>query len=378
MSGQVTILGASARGAAGSAARAGWRVHAIDLFGDEDLRELATTERIARFPRDFVAALGRAPEAPWIYTGGLENQPNLVARLARLRPLWGNGSAALRGVRDPSRLARVFHAAGLAYPEVRAAGETVRDGPGEPWLLKPLRGSAGLGVREATEIEAPIPRGHFAQRYIAGTATSAVFVAAAGAARLVGATRQVIGRDWGLALPYLYVGSIGPLALLPYELAMLARLGNVLAAEFSLVGLFNVDLVHDGQTWWTIEVNPRYSASVEVLERGTGEQLFAWHVAACERGMLPDDAEPVSTPKMAGKAVVYARADGIATARLAALVHDWNRNREWPLVADVPATGLPLQAGQPVVTVFAAGNSAKEVETELRRRANEVLAAVEM
>ena len=52
--------------------------------------------------------------------------------------------------------------------------------------------------------------------------------------------------------------------------AVLDKLGTVLAQAFRLVGLFGVDGVLDAERFWPVEVNPRYTASVEVLEGATG------------------------------------------------------------------------------------------------------------
>ena len=204
------IVGASARAAAFSAARAGFAPYAIDLFADRDLAELCPAVRIEQYPRGFLRALAAAPDAPWIYTGGLENYPRLVARMAEVRPLWGNDAAVLRRVRDPRRLAQALREEGLQCPNQWSACNDA----GRQWLVKPLRGSAGLGVRFATASDLARERTKmFLQEYIAGESCSAAFVAAGGQAMLLGATRQIIGRDWGIAPQFLYVGSIGPLDL---------------------------------------------------------------------------------------------------------------------------------------------------------------------
>src|SRR5437588_46110 len=97
------VLGASARAAAFSARRAGFEPYAIDLFADRDLAAICPSVKIRRYPHDFLVALAAAPQAPWIYTGGLENFPRLVDRLADVRPLLGNSGHVLRRVRDPQR-----------------------------------------------------------------------------------------------------------------------------------------------------------------------------------------------------------------------------------------------------------------------------------
>src|SRR5688572_18807233 len=112
----LTILGASARPAAFSAVRAGYAPYSLDSFADCDLATLCRAERIKRYPQDFLGALSAAPQGPWMYTGGLENHPGLVARLARLRPLWGNPADVLSRVRDPWQLSAALSDSGLAHP----------------------------------------------------------------------------------------------------------------------------------------------------------------------------------------------------------------------------------------------------------------------
>ena len=60
----------------------------------------------------------------------------------------------------------------------------------------------------------------------------------------------------------------------------------MLAAEFDLVGLFGVDFIDDGEQLWPIEINPRYTASVEILERACRFSAVAWHVAACREQII--------------------------------------------------------------------------------------------
>jgi predicted ATP-grasp superfamily ATP-dependent carboligase len=353
------VVGASVRAVAFSALKAGFSPYAIDLYADRDLAAVCPAVKVASYPRGFVAALEKGPDAPWIYTGGLENYPRLVDQMAEMRPLLGNRGDVLRKVRQPRLVAEAVREAGVAFPEVDWVGEANRK-----WLVKPRRGSGGLGVRFATDRDLGRPqRGAYLQRYVEGEAASAIFVAAKERAVLVGATRQLLGRDFGLAPEFVYAGSIGPLTLRPEEIAKLQRLGEVLAERFGLVGLFNVDLVRTGEQLWVVEVNPRYSASIEVLERVTNFDSIGWHVAACQQRKLPRQLP--AAKGFAGKAIVYAKEDGIVPVELetvcSAALHT-------PYLADLPRVGEELKAGQPVVTVFGEGETMEAVAVDLRER----------
>lgn len=354
------------RALAFSALRAGFQPWAIDLFADRDLAEICPTVKIKRYPEDFAAALAKAPESRWMYTGGLENYPRLIDEMAKIRPLVGNTGAVVRSVRGARRFGEVVREAGFNFPEIRRA---VDEGTcEEQWLVKAPRSSGGLGVSFArAEQMRRVPRGCYLQRYIEGEAVSAVFVGAGGGAALVGVTKQWAGRDFGLAREFLYVGNVGPLVLDADEVERLGVLGEALVKEFGLVGLFNVDFVRNVEGMWPVEINPRHSASVEVLERGLGVSAVRLHVEACGGGVVPTTAaEGIRT--YCAKAVVYADRDGVVPAQLETIAQEWNRVEGRPGLADLPRTGDAIEAGQPVVTVIFEGATMDQVERELRRR----------
>lgn len=314
-----------------------------------------------------------------MYTGGLENYPRLVERLAALRPLWGNSADVLRQVRNPWQVHHAIVTAGLSMPRPNEIADHDRA------LIKPLRGSAGLGIRWAQERDfAKPPRGTYLQKYVAGTPASAAFVAAGGKAVLIGATQQILGRNWNFDPPFLYVGSIGPLPLSKSQREQIVRIGEVLAEQFRLVGLFGVDLVIADDNVWTIEVNPRYTASMEILERVTGESFIAMHAATCRlnegvrslwREPFPslvestsaNDSRPPGGSRCFGKAVVYARQELRIESRM-----PWDDSAISGQFADLPQVGQTIQAGHPIVTVFAEGDSPDAVQSLLHAKANSV------
>lgn len=134
----LAIVGASARAAAFSAVRAGFRVVTADLFADADLAQQATARRISDYPAGFLPWLREQRVSAWMYTGALENYPRLVDQMSRVAPLWGNSGRQLREVRSPIRLAKCLTEAGLSFPEVVLSSQDIPcDGT---WLLKPFRG----------------------------------------------------------------------------------------------------------------------------------------------------------------------------------------------------------------------------------------------
>jgi predicted ATP-grasp superfamily ATP-dependent carboligase len=391
----LAIVGASTRSAAASAVRAGFQPLAADLFSDVDLQRIATTTRIRPYPEGFLDWM-RAVEPPnWMYTGALENYPELVDQMAWISPLLGNPADVLARIRSPWELGEMLQSAGLLFPDTRESAEGLPlDGS---WLAKTYKGASGSGVRVLSgergagsweEIRAD---GVCFQKHIDGTPCAAVYIASDGSAELLGVTLQIIGEPWLHAHGFQYAGSIGPWPIAEAVRETLERLGNVLSEQFELAGLFGVDFILAGERVWTVEINPRYTASVEIVERSTGVQAIAAHIAAC--GGVPGAIErpgPNSGPTRFeafdrlsradaparslchGKATLFARRDIVISQEFADFSIAESLITPWPMLGDVSSAGTPIESGRPVLTMFASGTSVADVEQGLRERVVEV------
>jgi uncharacterized protein len=357
----VILIGASVRAAAWSALRANLRPWCVDLFADADLERVACVRRVSAssYPRGLSAPLADAPNAPLMYTGGLENYPHVLAHLPRR--LWGNGADVVRRVRSPFELARQFAAHGLPYPSVRAA-----PAPGR-WLLKARRSAGGLGVRRWIGQDFN-PRTHYLQQHLAGTPVSAVFVGRRDAhATLLGMTQQLIGTPWLHARGFAYAGTIGPIPTAPETNRTWQRIGELLAGEFALRGLFGVDAILHNEVPWPIEVNPRYTASIEVLERSLDIAALQLHRAAFEDIPVPASIRnQPGAPLTWGKAILFARKDVVFPP-----VGPWHGVTVDgdPWLADIPHPGEPIVTGHPVLTLFDTGQNASDCLVRLQESA---------
>ena len=115
--------------------------------------------------------------------------------------------------------------------------------------------------------------------------------------------------------------------------------------------------MNDGQPI-PIEVNPRYTAAMELAERLYGISIARVHADACQ-GKLPDFApEPRRTT--IGKAIVYAK-----TTTVMGDTTSWLADSS---VRDIPMPGSRIQVGRPICTVFAEARTVADCEAALRRR----------
>jgi predicted ATP-grasp superfamily ATP-dependent carboligase len=357
------IVGASARAAAFSAMRVGMRPWCADLFADADLAARTSAFRVdaATWPHSIRPVFDQAPRGPWLFTGALENRPTLLRALARHRPLWGNHAAVVKRARNPWYLARIFDENNLPHPCVAPAHGTYGLEPGR-WLCKPLRSGGGHGIRCPSDSTISTAVHHYLQEYVEGVPCAAIYVADGRRAELLGMTRQLVGEPWLHAAAFQYCGSIGPLHPGPALRSRLEKLGNTLAAGCGLRGLFGVDCILRDDVPWPVEVNPRYTASVEVLEYATGLPALALHRAVFhadeERTIPPYRSSPLAG-QVVGKAILFARGTVViqnsgpwsSSLELPAPLH------ELPRFADIPHVGQTISAGGPILTFFACAGS---------------------
>jgi uncharacterized protein len=331
------------------ARRDGQPLAAFDLFGDLDLP--GGGARVVALPGGSLTALVDAAVQVQargvVYGASFENHPALVARLAERHPLLGNTPQTLRAVRDPRRLASALHDAGLAYPRTFAGAPEDRS---RRWLRKPLRGGGGTRVRAWRG--GAVPGGTVVQERVDGVACSVAAVGDGVDAVVLGLTEQLVGRRAFGVRGHRWCGNVVPPRLPAGErealLGQARAICSCLAAAFALRGLFGVDVMWDGQRAWTIEVNPRPTASLEAIEAAYGVGVFGLHLRACA-GDLPRVVHERSGA--AGKAVLFATEDVI--------VGDSGRWLERG-VRDVPHPGERIAAGRPICTVVSSAATPEE------------------
>lgn len=367
-SANLLIIGASVRAAAFSALRAGLHPWCVDLFADLDLqRRCGVTRMTERYPEGFQRVIDSDRPGPWMYTGALENHPRFVRRMARRRPLWGNAEETLSRCRDPKYVSALLCSAGMSVPEIVSGLESISEA--RRWLLKPRKGASGVGIRFGTSGENfQQSRDVYLQEFIEGEPLALLFLGGEGTAHLLGVTRQFIGVSWLHAAPFRYCGSIGPLDSSEIQHPSLTALGCLLASECGLMGLFGVDGVLRDGAFWPVEINPRYTASVEVLEYATETPMLGWHAHVFTYHRLPPPPALVGYHTI-GKAILFARDDlhfpaegpWMTELRSPRPVH------ELPAFADIPAAGEHIEAGKPILTFFAAAESAAACEDALRQ-----------
>lgn len=362
----VLIVALSGRALAQAARRVGFAPYVVDAFADEDTREVAVAtarvpvDRHLRFdPEALLEAATRLapPPVPLVWGGGFDEDPALLARLAAGRELLGHSPAGLRELKDPIAFAARLARLGLPHPEVRLTPPEDEAG----WLVKRAGGSGGGHVRRARRGDAATP-GRYWQRWAPGRPVSALVLGDGSQAVTLGLSEQWADEAPD-APPYRFAGVVVPSRLAADVAAACSEDAAALAADVGLIGLGSVDGLAAGDSHVVLEINPRPGGSLDAFELAAEASLFARHVAACRGRLVPT---PLRLARAAASRVVYATADSVIPPELS-----------WPAwVADRPATGLRIAAGEPLCTVLAAAPTADKARVSIAQRADAVLGLV--
>ena len=372
----LAVAAVSARLLAEAAARDGFDVMALDLFGDVDTRRgarrwcpigSAGSQRIdATMLLAALDGVARGSDViAWVPGSGFDGDADLLEQGAAVLPLAGTAANDVRRLRDPRQFFACLDSRGIGHPAVRDEPPASADG----WLAKDAGGCGGWHIRRATQAAGrALTPGVYFQREAAGTPMSVTFLANGRDARVLGVNRLLVRRI-GLH-PFVFCGVVGPVPVADAVMRRLDIAVRHLAAEFDLRGLASLDFLLDGDDIAVLEVNPRPPASLALYPEVDGTGVMTAHLRACLQGELPAAVSPAVSP-VRGIEIVFARRP-LRIGEAGAL-----RLAGWPGCHDLPHAGTLFAPGDPVCSLQVSGARADHVETRLASGREALLATLE-
>ena len=373
---QILIVGVSTRAIAKSAVTIRPDIVTLDYFGDRDQRALVENYSLLHdFKVSFSAnALLQASRQlkfdAVVYISNLENHPTVVKKLAQGRVLLGNSEAVLRQVRDWRILRQCCGAEGILCPVTLLPGEERKADPAVDWLHKPILSGGGHGIMSWNGQS--IGEDHILQAHVEGRPASMAFVADGQRSVVIGFTEQIIGREELGAKGYRWCGNILPLKFEVSKkeafIGAIEKIAARLTHRFGLRGVNGVDLViaegRDGEPLpFLVEVNPRYSASMELVERAYGLNIFKTHLDALSNRLPDFSLAKHLEGQYLGKGIVFAR----KTVTMPE-TKDWEKRGR----RDIPYPGDRIEAGHPICTLLVEGEERETCLSNLLARIEEV------
>ncbi len=377
----ITVIGASARAACWSAVRAGLKPRAFDQFRDLDFPPDCEVRLISKEPDTFFSEAAKAQHEPCLPVGGWENDTEMMQRLESNFSLWNTNSTMTKLARDPLLVQQILRKHDLPNLKVRTA---CNEPAGGEWIRKPIAGTGGIGIQRISSASTECGADQYDQQFVRGESYSVIFFASqTGEIRLLGITQQLIGCDELPHRPFAYVGSVGPVlsgdnARERTIRSTLQKMADTLNKQIKFYGLFCFDFIVSQNIPYLVEINPRYSASIEVLELALQKSFLRNFFDDEMLEIKPSQRESQLKPQLIGKSILYASQN----AQLP-VDWDWNQmtvqlgNRNWkydqwaiPILSDLPAPGTRFSASEPICTVWAEGENIQSCRVELEKRTN--------
>jgi len=376
----ILIAAFSGRALAQSATRAGYAPLVADGFGDEDTLEC--TQATKRLPSALHAgfrikslkkalntlkANATTPPVGLILGTGFEEHPTLIDALSRDFTILGNTARTVARSKDPSYFLDVLKDLGIAHPKTSL---TMPQNP-RGWIKKRVGGSGGLHITGNFSNIRPTPdarqgtSNNFYQRVEMGTPISL-----AGVVSKRGAAFGVC-RQWQNPIPrwpYRFGGIVSPIDI-PHETeAYMINSGLDLTRRLGLKGFVSFDFMITQTDILLLEINPRPTAALDILDGPQGH-MFKAHISACHDQdpsiiVLPRNSKTAPELINHTHAIAYLYADHGALQ-----IPDI----AWPSWAgDRPKPGTHVNAHRPLATVSATAKSDLEAENLCRKRLGEL------
>jgi predicted ATP-grasp superfamily ATP-dependent carboligase len=380
---RLLVVGIDATSVSLSASRAGFDVFGVDFFGDWDLQRTCKfssslrEQGIFSGTRDFssrekMQALVRIAEETAseheadgiLLTSGLEDYPDIVTEIEESSNIIGNLSESMKRSRDWKSLFGEMRRIGISYPETEItktlgeAKKAARD-IGYPVVLKPCKGSGGMGIslaRTSEEIERKYQYSYtedkeiLVQEFIQGINASASVVASETEATVLCLTEQLIGtRELGQKEPFGWCGNIVPLVAPAEVVKESIRSAKTVVQSLGLIGSNGVDFVlSDSGVPHIVEVNPRFQETIECVEKHLQTNVVLDHINACLYGKLPQN--------LTDQRGFWARLVLFATERLYV-----NKVLEDEAVRNIPHPRSTISRGEPVFSVIVSGEDKSSI-----------------
>lgn len=307
----------------------------------------------------------------------------------------------LRAIRDPAQVAACLRDAGLSFAPLHTASESIGGSADDlsfresQWLLKPLASCAGHGIVKQAKRE--VPANSYLQKLVAGELQSGSFIANGSSAVWLGACRGFTVNEItpphpaAVVSPFGYAGSAGPRQIDDATRKQWQAIGDALAKTFRLKGLFGVDVIATPKgDVVPIEVNPRYNASMELLERANEQvqpSLIGWQrrvfldselptsqwLAAHSRKLTIRDSDAPTLVKQ----IIYARESlSFSESSFRDFQRHWQKAYPEIVFCDLPdfnstKTSHSFDLGQPIMTVVHRGHSLLDEPAALQNGAKD-------
>ncbi len=329
-----------------NAAAHGHNVTAVDGFNDWDARFFGTLVEpdATREGPGLLAGFSALPkDVPVIFCSPVESYPEVVEKASKTRRVFNSPPSAMQKSRDFGFI-RKFVGDVISAPEFDADA----DGKARPgWIIKRTKSAGGVGIREDDGV---LGEGEYRQKFVEGASVGAMYFTSGSGTKFCGVAAHI---NEG----YKFAGCVYPAEAETGALGAVERFGQKFAEAVGLVGWWGADFILTEGPPYLLEVNPRFTAGMELMARAHGIDLCGTQSAA----FSGDKCHFEMGPNLGyyGRLVVYASEGTVF------------KNPEKRFKAgmrDVPPDGARIAKGEPMLSIYAEGENYREWLENLQRK----------
>jgi len=347
----VLVVGANTRPVACSLKKLGYNVFSADYFCTEDLKPCADNLKCIltqipyascgrfsiNFDENYLAELATlmVDDADFIICCSGSSPENFPSQKIKGNKNTGNIEnkyKLYKKLKNKFKIPETHLISGK--DEVQEILNNSRD---KKFILKPLRGTSGMGIRNADEIYPNFKfQDYILQERIIGENLSVSTLSTGKEAKTILTSKQIIGKtELGQIEPYGYCGNI-----VPYTGGQdLTSIAEEVVQSLSLVGSNGVDFIQNGEELYLLEVNPRFQGTIECAEAVLGINMAEAHLKACDGTLM----EIKSPQQFAVKIIIHAKEQSMVGKLYGDDVYD------------IPHENVIIEKGEPVATVVKRG-----------------------
>lgn len=338
----------------------------IDCFADTDTQRLGLkcikVKSLALV--HLIPALSRVNQQHAVtfatYGSGFETHVDSLTYLHKNFTVLGNTSAVFTAIQNKVHFFTSLHLLHIPYPQFSlqapiASLPHLLSSPTKDWLLKPMQGEGGVGIKKYhpkkyhQALPATDSRLYYWQQYMDGTAMSVVFATDGNQLIIHGFHKQRVVTVADNA--FIFSGVISQPDIAVKIVDTVSLWIKKIALAFVLKGINCLDFIVCGRDCYVLEVNARPSASMQLY----APNLLLEHLKCFLKGSL---SPPIKPKCYQAYEIIFATSKTLIRPQIL-----WP---EW--VMDIPQAGTLIDAGMPICSIIASDKNELGVEADLLAR----------
>lgn len=390
----VLLIGFNTRPLATSLNLAGYKVFAVDFFGDEDLYPFvedsliitkefgANYESMKQIYHEFLLKLSlrllnKYPHIEYLIIGsGLDDAfserdtffQQLKDYKVSIKNL-NNNTETIKKARDIQKLYNLLDKKKYHYPTTINLSEFNLQNPelNYPFVLKKKQSSGGINIYRIDSYQSYQflkdklnldfqPNQWYVQEFIDGLSISCTVISDGSNATVISINRQIIGEKF-LNAPkeFTYCGNIVPADLFQEDNEIISEISLFLTKALKLKGINGFDYVLKNHYPYLMEINPRIPGSLRVSESALSINLMDLYVKSFSKDKwneIKTSVDAIKQSQFATKLVLFA-SQTINKMKI-------EKINKIEFVHDKPTPDHEIYKDEPVCTILYTGDSFAE------------------